>query len=152
MRERERERERERVCVCVCVSVCAALSRLKGNKLCGDTWGPGLRQYKMTQDAAILYRRVRAPVMGSAYGSNTSHISLVNFKTIYSEFMMWEIQKQMKGIYYVIATAASENISPIRCSGFFKGSFPEWSHAARRTNASSIPTPETWKDYISLKR
>jgi hypothetical protein len=41
---------------------CTALSHLKGNRWCGDTWGPGLRQYKMTQDAAILYRHVRAPV------------------------------------------------------------------------------------------
>ncbi len=56
----ERVRMRERLCEC------AALSRLKGNKGCGDIWGPGVRRYKITKDAAILYRRVRAPVLREA--------------------------------------------------------------------------------------
>ncbi len=46
----------------MCVCECAALSRLEGNEWWGDTWGPGVRQYKITQDAAILYCHVRAPV------------------------------------------------------------------------------------------
>jgi hypothetical protein len=56
LKKEERMRMRERV------GVCAALSHSRENKRCSDTRGPGVRQYKIAHDAAILYRRVRAPV------------------------------------------------------------------------------------------